>query len=87
MTKEDAFTWMDIVRKGQAASRVEEAKTLELPEKLIELMTSCSYVFPRAHIIQQAYLVFWRAFYANADWDAFMKTLDEGLCETYSYAY
>ena len=40
MTKEDAFTWMDIVRKGQAASRVEEA-----------------------------------------------KTLDKGLCETYSYAY
>ena len=40
MTKEDAFTWMDIVRTGTAASRMEDA-----------------------------------------------KPLDEGFCETYSYAY
>ena len=35
----------------------------------------------------QTYLAFWRGFYASADWNAFMKTLDEGLCKTYSYTY
>lgn len=87
MSKEDAFVWMELVRSGKIASHVEKAKTLDLPEKLIELMTFCRYVFPRAHIIQQAYLSFWRGFYASADWNAFMKTLDEGFCKTYSYTY
>ena len=29
MTKEDAFTWMELVRKGTAASRMEDAKPLD----------------------------------------------------------